>query len=137
MSNESIDSRLLKVETGSVSAGVLTRSRRRAMVIVPVEPVSQQSTSRNPEITTNQVEVQEQGRTFAELSELSEEEDEDNDWGDLLESESDSSGAKSTTSAQVSASSASTIHSRVKRRRRSRDSQARSCSSRGLVQGTG
>ena len=107
------------------------------MVIVPVEPVSQQSTSRNPVITTNQVEVQEQGRTFAELSELSEEDDEDTAGGDLLESESDSSGAKSTTSAQVSASSASTIHSRVKRRRRSRDSQARSCSSRGLVQGTG
>ena len=135
----SIDSRAAESPsetTGGVGVGVLTRSQRRAMAFVPAEPFPQQSTRQDPEITTDQAQVQVQGQTFADLPELSEE-DEDSDW----ESDIDLNGSESTTSfsGSVSASSASTNHSRkgMKRRQRSRDSQACSYSSRGLVQGTG
>ena len=76
----SIDSRAAESPSetnGGVGVGVLTRSKRRAMAFVTAGPFPQQSTS--PEITTGQAQVQEQGQTFADLPELSEE-DEDGDW---------------------------------------------------------
>ena len=123
----SIDSRAAESSnetTGGVGVDVLTRSKRRAMVIVPAEPVPQQSTSQDPEITTDQAQLQEQGQAFAELPELSEY-DEDGDW----ESDIELTGPESTTSfsGSVSALSASTNnHSRngMKRRQRSRESHA-------------
>ena len=93
------------------------------MVFVPAEPIPQQSTSQDPETTTDLAQ---------NLPELSED-DEDGNW----ESNIDLNGSESATSfsGSVSASSASTNDSRkgMKRRQRSRDSHTRSYSSRGLV----
>ena len=152
----SIDSRAAESPRAS-GAGVLTRAKRRTLVNAPPGPGPQQSTSRHPEVVTDEAQgqAQVQGPNQVELPQLPElpvlpqfpvlpqlpelpqlsdmsEGDDDEDWEDDSESSSSLTGSTSASSSRRSRG-----RSDKKRRRKSRDSTARSYSSRGLVQGTG